>query len=90
MTKPLGGRGNRAPYQTIQMRVPVPIKDQVNQLIEGYRIQALQGEKPVDRFSNYQQIADRVLADMNVTRGGKDRGSCKRAIEAFLTELQKS
>jgi len=37
MTTPKGGRGKKAPYRTQQMRVPVPIKDQVNILISKFR-----------------------------------------------------
>ena len=32
-----GGRGKKAPYQTTHVRVPVPIKDQVEQLINDYK-----------------------------------------------------
>ena len=37
MTVPKGGRGKKAPYETTQMRVPVPIKDQVSSLIAKFR-----------------------------------------------------
>lgn len=37
MSKPLGGRGKRAPYDTVMVRVPEPIKPKVEQLIEEYR-----------------------------------------------------
>ena len=36
MTKPKGGRGLRAPYQTIQVRCPIPIKAAVMHLIEQF------------------------------------------------------
>lgn len=36
MTKPKGGRGKRAPYQTIQVRCPIPIKVAVMHLIEQF------------------------------------------------------
>lgn len=41
--KPKGGRGKKAPYTTIQMRVPTPLKDEVNLLIERYRAEVLSG-----------------------------------------------
>ena len=37
MSKPVGGRGKKAPYETQQMRVPVPVKEEVNELITDYR-----------------------------------------------------
>lgn len=37
MTKPVGGRGNKAPYETAVMRVPVPLQSEVERMIEEYR-----------------------------------------------------
>lgn len=37
MSKPKGGRGNTAPYDTKLMRVPVPISEQVAQLVGRYQ-----------------------------------------------------
>ncbi len=37
MPKPKGGRGKAAPYDTKLMRVPVPLSDQAQQLIERYQ-----------------------------------------------------
>lgn len=37
MVKPVGGRGNKAPYETTHIRVPVPIKSEVERLIERFR-----------------------------------------------------
>jgi hypothetical protein len=46
--KPKGGRGKKAPYETIQMRVPLPLKDDVNRLISRYRVSILEEPKNVD------------------------------------------
>lgn len=37
MPKPLGGRGKKAPYETVQVRTPLPIKHKVEKLIADYR-----------------------------------------------------
>lgn len=37
MPKPKGGRGHAAPYDTKLIRIPVPLADQVQQLVERYR-----------------------------------------------------
>lgn len=37
MTKPVGGRGKKAPYETTHLRVPVPIKDNLQRIIDAYR-----------------------------------------------------
>jgi hypothetical protein len=49
MTKPLGGRGKKAPYETTHMRVPLPLKTQIEKLIEDYRLSAIDG---IDRPSS--------------------------------------
>jgi hypothetical protein len=41
MIKPLGGRGKKAPYETTQMRVPIPLKAQIESTIADYREQVL-------------------------------------------------
>jgi hypothetical protein len=37
MPKPKGGRGKKAPYDTKLARIPVPLTEQVNQLVERYQ-----------------------------------------------------
>jgi hypothetical protein len=37
MPKPVGGRGMKAPYETTHLRVPIPIKSQIEAIIEEYR-----------------------------------------------------
>lgn len=45
--QPKGGRGNTAPYETKQIRVPVPLESQIKELIGRYR-QWLSGEVAAD------------------------------------------
>lgn len=49
MVKPRGGRGQRAPYETTQMRVPIPIKPELESLIAAYRKKVLPAEDEGDR-----------------------------------------
>ena len=45
MPKPKGGRGQRARYQTKLMRVPVPLEQQVNELVERYQTYLASGDE---------------------------------------------
>lgn len=101
MIKPVGGRGKKAPYETVQMRVPLPIKSQVEQLIEQYRQQVLEEPRstdeslesdiePVHRFSELELIVQEVLSDPTVTRNGKDKGAIRRGLEAVMRRLLSS
>jgi hypothetical protein len=38
--------------------------------------------------SSLEQLLKTVLSDPAVTRGGKDRGSCRRALNAFVMRLK--
>lgn len=42
MNKPLGGRGIKAPYESTHMRVPLPLKEQFEAIIEDYRTSVMQ------------------------------------------------
>lgn len=43
MTKPVGGRGHKAPYETTHLRIPVPLKPDIEKLIENYRLLVVDG-----------------------------------------------
>ena len=43
MNKPLGGRGKKAPYETTHLRIPVPIKTDIEKLIDNYRLSVIDG-----------------------------------------------
>lgn len=40
-----GGRGKKAPYETITVRVPLPIKDKVDKIIEEYKLSLVGGSE---------------------------------------------
>lgn len=37
MSKPLGGRGQKAPYQTKSKRIPIELESDIDAIIEAYR-----------------------------------------------------
>jgi hypothetical protein len=59
MAKPKGGRGYKAPYVTKQVRVPKPIEEQVDQLIERYQDYLATGGSP----DNPPQLLDLDRSD---------------------------
>jgi hypothetical protein len=48
MNKPLGGRGKKAPYETTHLRIPVPIKPDIEKLIDSYRLSVIDGIETQD------------------------------------------
>lgn len=57
MNKPIGGRGKKAPYQTVVIRVPEVLFSKVNTLIEEYRKSLL------DETSTQSKEVDLVNSD---------------------------
>ena len=56
MTKPVGGRGNKAPYESTHVRVPLPIKPKVQALIDEFReSQIEQPKKPLTSLEEEEE-----------------------------------
>lgn len=61
MSKPMGGRGKKAPYETTHMRVPLPLKIQIEQLIEAYRLSVVDGLNEFDKPTSEVISIDEAL-----------------------------
>jgi hypothetical protein len=79
MVKPLGGRGKRAPYETTQMRVPIPIKTQLESVIADYRERVLLGTEDQDDEEEEDQTEPTDLETI------RDQA---RIIQELRTEVQ--
>lgn len=82
MFKPKGGRGHVAPYQTTHLRVPLPIKDEVQKIIDNYRESVLNGTE----FSK-EQLPSLEQAKAEAKRVLKSKQSAKKSIIKLLTSL---
>ncbi len=82
--KPLGGRGKKAPYETIQMRVPVPLKLKLADLISEYREKVLlSDEQPdLDDDSDPDDDDDSEPSDSETIK------SQAETIQRYLSEIQ--
>lgn len=89
MTKPMGGRGKRAPYETTHMRVPLPLKNQIEQLIEDYRLSILDG---IDRPSSELIPLDEALViaqKLLRSKTAKNETIAKLLTSIYKTEVSK-
>jgi len=95
MPKPKGGRGKVAPYQTRQVRVPEPVINQVDNLIEEYQSYIASGGDPltppkfinklVNRFIDKQEIID-ILQEalgLKANAGGAIKQKIRLALEVL-------
>jgi hypothetical protein len=90
-----GGPGHRAPYRTTHLRVPEPIKDQVQTLIDDYKKAALVNQ-PVTLTDDSDSISPNkiqaVIALLNeslklpANTGGKIKVKIREAL-TILGEL---
>jgi hypothetical protein len=89
MTKPMGGRGKKAPYETTHMRVPLPLKNQIEQLIEDYRLSILDG---IDRPSSELIPIDEALViaqKLLRSKTAKNETIAKLLTSIYKTEVSK-
>lgn len=71
MSKPKGGRGKKAPYETTVIRVPNPVLEQVEAICDAYRkSQELSDSKPVTDFESIREQVDQWRKNAKV---GKDK-----------------
>jgi hypothetical protein len=92
MDKPKGGRGHRAPYQTTHLRVPAPIKDRLQAIIDEWREAYLAGEpsaipEKID-FIDYLDvigILENALT-LKANAGGKIKTEIREAIAILKGE----
>ena len=80
MTVPKGGRGKKAPYETQQMRVPTPIKDQVTSLIAKFRGEIL-GDPQID---------ESLFEPVEITKLSPELESLQLEIQNLKTALEAS
>ncbi len=91
MSKPLGGRGHKAPYQTMTIRIPIDVKQQVEEIAERFRSGDLELAK-VDcndnnRISQLTAIIERYKA---VAKMSRDWTKCNQLIQELEAEIERS
>lgn len=72
---PRGGRGKRAPYETVVVRVPEPVLDRVEAIIDSYRSGLAQEENPsgLKPVTGFDEIKDKVDEWRKSAKVGKDK-----------------
>lgn len=88
MTVWRGGAGVKAPYETTHVRIPAPIKEQVEQLSKAYKERVLQGEEQATLPDDDQLMSfdEAVELSRKILRRKK---SAKVSLESLLTSLYK-
>jgi len=79
MSKPIGGRGNKASYETTHVRVPVPIKSRVQQLIEEFWNSEEQRQE-----NQLTSLEDAIVTARKILNQKK---SARASLEKLLTSI---
>ena len=89
MSKPVGGRGHKAPYQTMTIRIPIDVKEQVEEIVERFRsgdlesTQTEQGDN--NRISQLIAIIERYK---EISKPSRDWTKCNQLIQELSAEIE--
>ena len=82
MVKPIGGRGHKASYETIVVRIPINIKSEVDKLVDNFR-DGIDGSG--DKTESLVQLVQSYKLQSNSTR---DWVKANKLIEELIILLQ--
>jgi len=77
-----GGRGKKAPYETLVIRVPLPLAPSVEKQIESYREFIVSGTQPSE-----DRVVSREEAVAHAKEILKQKKSAKQSLEKLLQVL---
>ena len=90
MSKPVGGRGHKAPYQTMTIRIPIDVKQQVEEIVERFRSGDLEVAKidcsDNNRISQLTAIIERY---QEISKPSRDWTKCNQLIQELLAEIDR-
>jgi hypothetical protein len=90
MSKPVGGRGHKAPYQTMTIRIPIDVKQQVEEIVERFRSDNLESTQIDDsdnnRISQLTTIIERYKVAAKLSR---DWTKCNQLIQELEAEIER-
>lgn len=93
MNKPVGGRGQKAPYKTTIIRVPEPIAPRIRREIEMYRNLELNGKahsnelKEIDLNGTESSYVTKSIALENANRILTHKKSARESLQKLLQVL---
>ena len=90
MLKPVGGKGHKAPYQTMTILIPVDVKTQVDEIVERFRSSDLELAKTDgsdhNRISQLTIIIDRYKAAARLSR---DWTKCNQLTQELSAQIER-
>jgi hypothetical protein len=88
MSKPVGGRGHKAPYQTMTIRIPIDVKEQVEEIVERFRSSDLELAKTDCSDNNIiSQLTAIIERYKTASKLSRDWTKCNQLIQELETEI---
>ena len=88
MSKPVGGRGHKAPYQTMTIRIPIDVKQQVDEIVERFRSGDLESTQTEQSDLHIiSQITTIIERYKTVAKSSRDWTKCNQLIQELETEI---
>ena len=90
MSKPVGGRGHKAPYQTMTIRIPIDVKQQVEEIVERFRDGDLEVAK-IDNSANNRisQLTAIIERYKEISKPSRDWTKCNQLIQELSAEIER-
>ena len=91
MPKPVGGRGCKAPYQTMTIRIPVDVKPQVEEIVERFR----EGDLEIvenDNSDNHKisRIKEIIAGYRAKAKDSRDWTHANKLIQELVAEIERA
>jgi hypothetical protein len=75
MPKPVSSRGHKAPYETMTIRIPIDVKERVEEIVERFRSGDLELDKTDDSSNNTKsQIITIIARYKQISKTKPNRG----------------
>jgi hypothetical protein len=88
MSKPVGGRGHKAPYETVIVRIPIDVKPQIDEIVERFRSGDLELAKADDSDNNIiSQLTTIIERYKTAAKSSRDWTKCNQLIQELETEI---
>jgi hypothetical protein len=88
MSKPVGGRGHKAPYQTMTVRIPIDVKEQVEEIVERFRSGNLESTQTDNSDNNrISQLTTIIARYKTAAKPSRDWTKCNQLIHELETEI---
>ena len=88
MSKPVGGRGHKAPYQTMTVRIPIDVKQQIEEIVERFRSGNLESTQTDNSDNNrISQLTTIIERYKEISKPSRDWIKCNQLIKELKTEI---